>query len=104
MKPQRRPSEFRIHRSAYIGTMCLFLASCSSPPTLDSVGGVVLEFAIDETAGTQPPSREVLERAVHVLRTRLDPSGKKGVTVRVTDLGRLEVGLPGANADERRHA
>ncbi|MFM9965041.1 MAG: SecDF P1 head subdomain-containing protein [Planctomycetaceae bacterium] len=101
-----RSKSFRVIRSACLGmALCLFfLASCAQPPTLESVGGVVLEFAVDETAATQPPSKEVLARSLHVIRARLDPRGDKGVTVRVTEKGTLEVGLPGANADERRQA
>ena len=106
MKSPVRSNPFRVFRStcAVVATCLFFLASCSSPPTLDSVGGVVLEFAVDETDTTQPPSKEVLARSVNVIRKRLDPRGVKGVTVRVTEEGRLEVGLPGANIDERRQA
>jgi preprotein translocase subunit SecD len=104
MKPSRW-IPLRIGRFRGLGiAICLVLASCSSPPTLDSVGGVVLEFGVDEAAGNQPPSKDALARAVEVIRLRLDPSGIKGVTVRITDQGRLEVGLPGANANERRQA
>ncbi len=106
MKSSLRSNSFRVFRPARFGVVIglLFLASCSSPPTLESVGGVVLEFAVDETAATQPPSKEVLARSVEVIRRRLDPSGAKGVSVRVTDQGRLEVSLPGVNADQRRQA
>lgn len=106
MKSPTRSNPFRVfrHACAVVATCLFFLASCSKPPTLESVGGVVLEFAVDETDATQPPSKEVLARSVNVIRKRLDPRGVKGVTVRVTDEGRLEVGLPGANANERKHA
>lgn len=81
------------------------LSSCSSPPpTLHSVGGVVLEFAIDDTRVTQPPSQDVLARSVNVIRKRLDPVGDKGVTVRVTEESRLEVSLPGADGEVRKRA
>ena len=97
---------FQVFRAACVLMMMgvFFLASCSPPPTLDSVGGVVLEFSVDETDATQPPSKEVLARSVNVIRMRLDPRGVRGVTVRVTKDGRLEVGLPGANATERIQA
>lgn len=101
-----RSKPFRMIRStcAVVVTCLLFLTSCAKPPTLESVGGVVLEFAVDETVATQLPLEEELERSVDVIRGRLDPNGDKGVTVRVTDKGHLEVGLPGANADERSKA
>ncbi len=90
--------------TCFVGVLCMsLLTSCSSPPTIDSLGGVVLEFAVDDTRLTVPPSKEAIARTVNVIRTRLNPTGDNGVTVRVTGTGRFEVGLLGVNTDARDH-
>jgi preprotein translocase subunit SecD len=107
MNFSERPKPFQVLRAVCATPVMLLaiLPSCSSPsPTLHSVGGVVLEFAVDDTKGTQPPSQEVLARSVNVIRKRLDPVGDKGVTVRVTEESRFEVSLPGTDGEERKRA
>jgi preprotein translocase subunit SecD len=68
---------------------------------LDLQGGMHLTLAIDESKQTVVNKKEALERALKVVRTRIDQFGVAEPVVQTTSNDRIIVELPGID-DERR--
>ena len=85
--------------------LCLILSGvsgCFEPPNIDKVGGVIFVYELAPTADGPPAELDVgLQRSmIDVLRTRLDPTGSRGIRISFNQAGEVEIAVPGINPDE----
>src|SRR4029078_10287022 len=68
---------------------------------LDLQGGMHLALEVDESKGAVADKREALDRALKVVRTRMDPFGVSEPVVQKSGDDRIIVELPGIDDPER---
>jgi SecD/SecF fusion protein len=96
-----------IHRRATSGARLIFSGAAllvlvaftgcwRSPPDINRVGGVALVYQLEETAAPAGQQRGVLENVAAVIKRRLDPAGRRGVTVEPLGNNQVRVAIPGA--------
>ncbi|HVF39140.1 MAG TPA: protein translocase subunit SecD [Gemmatimonadaceae bacterium] len=68
---------------------------------LDLVGGMHLALEVDESKGVVPQKEEALDRALKVVRTRIDQFGVSEPVVQKSGTDRIIVELPGIDDPER---
>jgi preprotein translocase subunit SecD len=68
---------------------------------LDLQGGMHLELEIDESKGTVADRSEALDRAIKVVRTRIDEFGVAEPVVQKSGTSRIIVELPGIDDEQR---
>ena len=71
---------------------------------LDLQGGMYLSMEIDESKGTVTDKEDALQRAVKVVRNRIDEFGVAEPTVQTVGNNRIVVELPGIDDPERAEA
>ena len=74
------------------------VAGCRpKPPSINQVGGVVLVYQLeDANAAPKEEQEATLKQLATVLDRRLDPDGRRGVTVEPLGATRVRISLPGA--------